>query len=240
MQSELAQKSRAFQKQLHERIAEVSRLEAKVEELSSGLIGAQNEVKTLQAKLAASRNAAANVESIHSKGPGGAAKNGGAGRTILVGSAEAAEAAQVAQLKEDLYTDLTGLIIRDVKKRQSDHLYDCIQTGLNGSKQPPAYLPFFFGFPSPPCFLLLSFSNWHIYSALHFKLSVAQDTDSRRAASLESTEFHYMPLLDTNRDRQLMDILPDYLAVDITFSRQHASKFYNRVVDTLTKRRIDD
>jgi hypothetical protein len=144
MQSELSQQSRAFQKQLHERNAEVSRLEAKVEKLSSGLVEAQNEVKTLQAKLAASRNAASNVESIHSKGPGGVAKNGSAGRTILVGSAEAAEAAQVAQLKEDLYTDMTGLIIRDVKKRQSDHLYDCIQTGLNGSKQPPAYLFFFF------------------------------------------------------------------------------------------------
>jgi hypothetical protein len=76
--------------------------------------------------------------------------------------------------------------------------------------------------------------------ALHFKLAVAQDSDSRRAASLESAEFHYMPLLDDNRDRELIDVLPDYLTVDITFSRQHASKFYSRVVDTLTKRRIDE
>jgi len=49
-----------------------------------------------------------------------------------------------------------------------------------------------------------------------------------------------MPLLDANRDRDLIDILPDYLAVDITFSRQHASKFYSRVVDTIAKRRIED
>ena len=90
MQSELSQQSRALQKQLQDRNAEVSELEAKVEELSSGLIGAQNEVKTLQAKLAASRSAAANVESVHSKGPGSASKNGNAARTILVGSAEAA------------------------------------------------------------------------------------------------------------------------------------------------------
>lgn len=47
---------------------------------------------------------------------------------------EAMQAAQLAQLKEDLYGDMTGLIIRSVKEREVDHLYDCIQTGVNGSK----------------------------------------------------------------------------------------------------------
>jgi chromosome segregation protein Csm1/Pcs1 len=75
--------------------------------------------------------------------------------------------------------------------------------------------------------------------ALHFKLAVSHDADCKTASSLDAAEFHYMPLLDTNRDKELVDLLPEYLAVDITFSRQHAWKFYTRVIDTLAKRRID-
>ena len=52
----------------------------------------------------------------------------------MVGSAEAAHAAQVAQLKEDLYSDLTGLILRGVDMGSEADVYDCIQTGRNGSK----------------------------------------------------------------------------------------------------------
>lgn len=52
----------------------------------------------------------------------------------MVGSAEAAHAAQVAQLKEDLYSDLTGLILRGVERKDESDIYDCIQTGRNGSK----------------------------------------------------------------------------------------------------------
>jgi hypothetical protein len=52
----------------------------------------------------------------------------------MVGSAEAAHAAQVAQLKEDLYSDLTGLILRGVEIGSEADVYDCIQTGRNGSK----------------------------------------------------------------------------------------------------------
>jgi hypothetical protein len=70
-------------------------------------------------------------------------------------------------------------------------------------------------------------------SALHFKLAVPNVS----AANFESAEFQYIPLLDENRDRDLVELLPDYLTVDITFSRQQASKFYTRVIDTLMKRR---
>lgn len=71
--------------------------------------------------------------------------------------------------------------------------------------------------------------------ALHFKLSVS-DPEHK---GFDAAEFQYTPLLDSNRDRDLIDMLPDYLAVDITFSRKNAAKFYGRVVDTLTKRRAD-
>ena len=61
-------------------------------------------------------------------------RNQAQARTIMVGSAEAAHAAQVAQLKEDLYSDLTGLILRGVDIGSDSDTYDCIQTGRNGSK----------------------------------------------------------------------------------------------------------
>ena len=57
-------------------------------------------------------------------------------RTIMMGSAEAAQAAQIALMKEDLYSDLTGLILRGVERGEEADIYDCIQTGRNGSKYP--------------------------------------------------------------------------------------------------------
>jgi hypothetical protein len=133
MQAPLAQESRKLQKTLATQESETNKLRANVMELSTSLSSAQNEIKALQAKLAASRSASASVESTNSKTPGSALKNGQV-RTIMVGSAEAAQAAQVAQLKEDLYSDLTGLIVRGVKRTDQGDIYDCIQTGRNGSK----------------------------------------------------------------------------------------------------------
>jgi hypothetical protein len=37
-------------------------------------------------------------------------------------------------MKENLYADLTGLLIRAVKRKDGEDEYDCIQTGRNGSK----------------------------------------------------------------------------------------------------------
>ncbi|KAL4738871.1 chromosome segregation protein Csm1/Pcs1-domain-containing protein [Aspergillus similis] len=200
-QRALGQKSRALQKELRERDAEVAKLTADAEQSASQLAAAQSEVKALQTKLAAARNTAATLEQAAVKVPGSAVKGGGLNRAAAAANAEAAQAAQYAQLKEDLYSDLTGLIIRDVKKRDEDNLYDCIQTGVNGT--------------------------------LHFKLVVPHSSP----AEFETAEIQYIPLLDANRDRGLVDILPEYLTVDITFVRQQASKFYTRVMDALTKRR---
>ncbi|BCR99096.1 putative chromosome segregation protein (Pcs1) [Aspergillus luchuensis] len=200
-QKALGQQSRSLQRQLKERDAEVAQLKSQAEEATSQLSSAQTEVKALQTKLAAARNTAASLENAAIKMPGSAIKSGANRANAAAVTAEAAQAAQFAQLKEDLYTDLTGLIIRDVKKRPSDNLYDCIQTGSNGT--------------------------------LHFKLVVPHVS----SANFESAEFQYIPLLDENRDRELVDVLPEYLTVDITFVRQQASKFYTRVIDALTKRR---
>lgn len=213
-QRALAQQSRLLQKQLKERDAEKAELRSQADEARSQLSAAQSENKTLQTKLAAARNTAASLENA-ARAPGSAMKGSAASRAT---AAATAEATQIAQLKEELYSDLTGLIIRDVKNRESDHLYDCIQTGVNGSQ----------------CEL---FPPWtrHMLTcpALHFKLAIPKVS----TAEFESAEFQYMPLLDANRDRDLVNILPDFLTFDITFSRQQASKFYTRVIDALTKRR---
>jgi hypothetical protein len=66
------------------------------------------------------------------------------------------------------------------------------------------------------------------------------DREDAKNMSFEETEFLYTPLLDVNRDREMIELMPDYLRDEITFARQNAAKFYSRVVDTLTRRRVDE
>ncbi|KAJ5770815.1 uncharacterized protein N7511_002866 [Penicillium nucicola] len=199
VQRKLGQQSRGLQKQLNDRDTEMARLKSQADEAQAQLASAQTEVKALQTKLAAARNTAASIEGA-AKVPGSAIKGGPANRANAAASAEAAQAAQLAQLKEDLYSDLTGLIVRDVKTTDTDHVYDCIQTGINGT--------------------------------LHFHLAIP-----KTSTNYDNTEIQYLPLLDANRDRDLVNLLPNFLVEDITFSRGQAAKFYTRVIDALTKRR---
>lgn len=203
-QKALAQESRTLQKQLTNKDIEVSKAQALATELSNTLSEVQNENKVLHAKVASARSASATIESASSKTPGSAIKGRGPARTIMVGSAEAAQAAQTAQIKEDLYRDLTGLLVLGVERGTEADTYDCIQTGRNGT--------------------------------LHFKLSIATNSED----SYEDTEFQYTPRLDNDRDRDLLELLPDYLSEEITFSRLNAAKFYGRVVETLTKKRAEN
>ena len=144
-QKSLASDASSAQKQISSRDAELAKTRALVDQLSTSLSEVQNENKSLQAKLANSRIASASVESMATKTPSSAVKarqQQQEGRTVIVGSAEAAQAAQVAQLKEDLFSDLTGLIIRGVDVGTESDVYDCLQTGRNGSKsalRPPSF-----------------------------------------------------------------------------------------------------
>lgn len=114
-----------MQHELESSEARVDSLEDKVAELNQSLAQARAEIKTLSTRLAASRNAEANM-----KIPGSALKaNSAAGR-----GPASSEVVQTAQAKEDLYGDLTGLIVRGVKRGDKEDVFDCIQTGRNGSK----------------------------------------------------------------------------------------------------------
>jgi Chromosome segregation protein Csm1/Pcs1 len=219
MRAPVAQDARKMQKEIHAKGDEMAKLQHTVSDLTRSLSEAQNEIKALQAKLSASRSTSA--ENSNSKTPGSVGRTT---RTVVAGCVEAIQAAQAAQMKEDLYSDLTGLIIRSVKKTPEGDAYDCIQTGRNGSK-------------------CSSIRNSQLQAndcviALHFKLYV--DQEDAKSLSFEETEFLYTPLLDVNRDREMMELMPDYLRDEITFARQNAAKFYSRVVDTLTKRRVDE
>jgi hypothetical protein len=123
--SSLAKESRELKKKVQSQTAEILALQNQIAQLTAFVAQAQSENKTLSAKLAANRTAAA--ESASTKAPGTAVKPNGGIR--VMGGTDAA-----AQLKENLYSDLTGLIVRSVKQEAEDDIFDCIQTGRNGSK----------------------------------------------------------------------------------------------------------
>jgi hypothetical protein len=66
-------------------------------------------------------------------------------------------------------------------------------------------------------------------SALHFKLDISTD-------SSEEAQCNYVPLLDHSRDKDMIELLPDYLIDEITFPRTQAARFYARVVKALTEK----
>jgi hypothetical protein len=66
---------------------------------------------------------------------------------------------------------------------------------------------------------------------LHFHLTVATSSES-----YEDTEFIYQPLLDEQRDGELLDLLPDYLTEEISFPQRQAAKFLCKVMDSMSKK----
>ncbi|CAG8955327.1 hypothetical protein HYFRA_00011310 [Hymenoscyphus fraxineus] len=143
-QTAIAKESKTLKKKLDSQSTDMAALHAQITQLNASLSESKKETqellaekktltaenKTLSTKLAANRNIAASVESATVKVPGSAVKAGG---IRMVGTAEAAQAAQAAQLKEDLYGDLTGLIIMSVARKPEEDIFDCIQTGRNGT-----------------------------------------------------------------------------------------------------------
>jgi hypothetical protein len=124
-QTRLADQGREAEHQLDLSEATRSELESQIATLDSALADAKKEAKALTVKLSAARNADVKV-------PGSALKNKAASA-----AAGNADAVKVAQLKEDLYGDLTGLIVRGLQHDGDEDIFDCIQTGRNGSEFQP-------------------------------------------------------------------------------------------------------
>ncbi|OTB03317.1 hypothetical protein M426DRAFT_321886 [Hypoxylon sp. CI-4A] len=130
-QTELAKEAQRLRQQLEASQAKADELQNKVDDTNASLTGAKTEIKTLTTKLSAART----TDTVNAKVPGSAIKGTNSNNRLLASAEAAAQAAaQVAQMKEDLYGDLTGLIIRGVKREQNGgETYDCIQTGRNGT-----------------------------------------------------------------------------------------------------------
>ena len=126
VQSAAAAEAKDLKAKVDELTSLAEKMKSEKEALEASLKAAQAEVKALQVKLVASR-AGSEQRVVPGSTTKGANVKGGAGAD-----------AQKMAIKEQLYGDLTGLIIRDVKKREDDEgsmdVYDCIQTGKNGSK----------------------------------------------------------------------------------------------------------
>ncbi|KAH8736662.1 chromosome segregation protein Csm1/Pcs1-domain-containing protein [Ilyonectria robusta] len=126
-QTTLTKQVEELRKELKASDAKVESLESTVETLNESLAAARSETKTISTKLAAFR-----AGEVNTRVPGSALKAGAAGSRTA--QAEAAHAAnQVAQAKEDLYGDLTDLILRGMRQEETEDVFDCIQTGRNGT-----------------------------------------------------------------------------------------------------------
>jgi hypothetical protein len=46
----------------------------------------------------------------------------------------------------------------------------------------------------------------------------------------------YTPQLDEKRDSELLDLLPEYLTEDIEFPRHQVARFYEKILESMTKK----
>jgi hypothetical protein len=125
----------SMKKELAALSKENARLTSENKTLASSLTTSQNESKTLSNKLAAARSSSQQPDPKHV--PGSAVKPRSNG-IVLPGTAEAAKEALLAKQKVDLYSDLTNLVILSMKRNEDEEdVYDCLQTGRNGSTYSP-------------------------------------------------------------------------------------------------------
>lgn len=209
--------------------ADSSRMSSELKAVNSSLTDAQNEVKSLTAKLAAAREAQKAAEEAAKAAVAAAKAPASASKTNAAKNAAGALTTDMTnlKLKEELYSDLTGLMVRNVKKIEGEDVFDCIQTGRNGSKCSPT-----------SSFHLCKRELANSFAALHFHLSIPPPPSNAdgNGNAFDDMEFAYTPLLDEKNDRELLEILPDYLTEEICFPRSSAAKFYAKVLDCMSKK----
>ncbi|KAK1755978.1 chromosome segregation protein Csm1/Pcs1-domain-containing protein [Echria macrotheca] len=136
LKSELAAKKEEakevvhLKKQLEQTESKSEDLEARVTALTTSLSDSKTEIKALNMKLSAARSVEAPT-----KVPGSVVKGGGATKGLLGADAQPNNVSALVtyRLKENLYSDLTGLIVRGAKRENGEDVYDCLQTGRNGT-----------------------------------------------------------------------------------------------------------
>lgn len=130
--SSSSSESTGLQKQIITLTTANEKLTADRDDLKSRLQVSQNEIKSMDAKLIAARQQISN-SAAEAKAQEAASKklNNNIAMPGNIG-----DSAKEAKMKENLYADLTGLLIRAVKRKEGEDEYDCLQTGRNGSKFP--------------------------------------------------------------------------------------------------------
>jgi len=105
-----------------------------------------------------------------------------------------------AQLSQELLSDLSGLICRNVEQSNGNTTFDCLQCGRNGG----------------------IFLHFNADIALHYKLTM-EDKDVNDPHG----QIVYTPLLDPNRDEKILQVLPDYLTDEIMFAKEQGPSHFN-------------
>lgn len=107
--------------------------ETKVQELSKNLQDQQNENKVMSTKLVqAQAQTRAQVQRNNAQVSGSAVKPGYRGPLGNPKTNTGVDDTWLARVKEDLYADLSGLIIINAKKEKNQNVFKCVQTGTNG------------------------------------------------------------------------------------------------------------
>lgn len=124
---------KVLRKKLAFKETEFSKLQTKVQELSKNLQDQQNESKVMSTKLVqAQAQAQAQGQRNNAQVSGSAVKPGYRGPLGNPKTNTGVDDTWLARVKEDLYADLSGLIIVNAKKEKNLNVFKCVQTGTNG------------------------------------------------------------------------------------------------------------
>ncbi|KAK9324758.1 chromosome segregation protein Csm1/Pcs1-domain-containing protein [Lipomyces orientalis] len=186
LREELRDRSKQI-KEMSSRVEEAAKVEGEVEELEKRVEKLRQENAVLQSKLLAR------------------------GSTVAATGSSSA----VPQLKEDLFSDLSGLIIRDVRVEDDKTVYDCLQTGRNGAFHYKMSIP---------------------RNTTDAGLAHGSATANGSGGGYEDTEITFVPMLDDKRDALLMSLLPDYFTEPLTFMRSAAAQCYWKISQALQKK----
>ncbi|KAM0510741.1 hypothetical protein ACHAPE_010590 [Trichoderma viride] len=112
-----------FIAELKEEIAELTQQSQQMEQLQADVSAKMTNIETIQTELAEADQRLAQAK----------AENKALYLKLAANRTGPGENKPVAQTKEELYADLTGLIVRDVRRVDKEDVFDCIQTGRNGT-----------------------------------------------------------------------------------------------------------
>lgn len=112
-----------FIAELKQEIAELTKQSQQMEQLQADVSAKKANIEAMQTELAETDQRLAQAK----------AENKALYLKLAANRTGPGENKPVAQTKEELYADLTGLIVRDVRRVDKEDVFDCIQTGRNGT-----------------------------------------------------------------------------------------------------------